>query len=63
MKQLIELKKRELEDARKLKFEVEKQLELKAKELEALKKIARILEEVPSLKESIYLKAPKEVVK
>lgn len=63
MDQLIELKKKELEDARKLKFEAEKKLELKAKELEALKKIASILEEVPSLKEYISLKSPKEVVK
>ena len=56
MKRLIELKKRELEYARRQKFEAEKKLELTAKELEALKQIEKLLEEIPTLKDYITVR-------
>ncbi len=49
IKRLIELKKKELDDVRKRKFEVEKELEDRIKELEALKKIMKIIDETPGI--------------
>ena len=53
IKRLIELKKRELEELRKKRYEIEKELETKVKEYEALEKIKKIIEENPGIGEYI----------
>jgi len=58
IKQLIELKKRELEELRKKRYEIEKELETKVKEYEALEKIKKIIEENPGIGEYISVNIP-----
>ena len=59
IRKLIELKKKELEDVRKRRYEIEKELEVKTKEFEALKNIEKIIEENPGIAAYISVTLPK----